>query len=117
MDDYEEIDYQQSPKDGKLLRNMALASLAVGLVLTLILDVDSIRGPHSGGNATNFALLFISSVVGKALAFMIVPLVMLGVARIYSYVFNKSRSKMSNALGIVWGILTSISIAGLLMHK
>ena len=117
MEDHEELDYQESPKDGNLLRNMALASLAIGLMLTLILDIDSIRGPHSGGNATNFTLMFISSVAGKALALMIVPLVVLGVARIYSYAFNKPKGKMTNALWLIWGILGFMSISGQFMHK
>ena len=117
MEDYEEIVYEESPKDGKLLRNMVLASLAVGLVLTLIIDVDSIRGPHSGGNAMNFTLMFMSTVAGKVLALMIVPLVVLGVSRIYSYAFNKSKSKLSNTLWAIWGLLGFISIAGQFMHK
>ena len=103
MEDYEEIVYEESPKDGKLLRNMALASLAVELVLTLIVDVDSIRGPHSGGSASNFALMFISKVAGRGLALMIVPLVVLGASRIYSYAFNKPKGKMLNALWLIWG--------------
>lgn len=117
MEDYEELTHEESPKDGKLLRNMAIASLMVGLALALILDYDSIRGPNTGGNASRFTMMFISSLMGRAVALMIVPLVVLGVARTYSYAFNKPKKSMSSLLWAIWAILGFMSIAGQFMRS
>jgi hypothetical protein len=112
MEDYHDYEpYDAPPQNWKTLRNIAFASLGVGLFLSLIKDAGEIRGPSSGGSAFNFTTLFLSSVLGRAIGCLILPLIVFGIAKLYSLISKKPVS-IAKTLWVVWVVTVSISVLG-----
>ena len=112
MDEYNEYEHYETPnQDWKTLRNIAFASLAVGLILAFIKDSDAIRGPSSGGNASNFILLFGASILGRAVACLIIPTIVFALVKGYSAITKKPTS-IPKTLWVIWIVTVALSLLG-----
>ena len=105
MDTQTNTPLQSAKNQKQALKRMLLASFGVALVLTLI---ESSLKPVGRDIATG-----IGGVIGYALAFMFVPMLVLGLVHLMDLAFKKSKSDMATGLWVVWILVagaTSISI-------